>query len=272
VYLALQEKRNPDFPKPLRRLVLALLGSDVRALSRSVKEACDSLDNLGDNATIRRRLKERIRELDFKNDKLADVIQFLMDVSGVSIDVQWGVLSESGVTRETKITLRQREVSLENAIHAVLAEAAKKANAEFTFIVHAGQIAVSTKHALDLGKPYRPPKKTKPHRDAITFRAWLGTKVPVHMTLFRDGTFTYQGHRAGRLTGHKAADVWRKAAKLVERLPQGHYALEDPIDHSLEILQQDVKYTYVVVKSGTDPPVPKLLMDVFVPLYDLTNW
>lgn len=69
-------------------------------------------------------LGRSLPELNFNGVSLGDCIDFLRDVSGANINVQWKVLAESNVTKDTPITLRMHGVSLRKALSMILSEAA----------------------------------------------------------------------------------------------------------------------------------------------------
>jgi hypothetical protein len=61
-------------------------------------------------------------ELTLQAIALSDVIDFLRDISGANIFVDWKKLEAVGVTRQTPITVRAREVKVAQALQLVLDE------------------------------------------------------------------------------------------------------------------------------------------------------
>ena len=61
-----------------------------------------------------------IRELDFKNTPLSDVIEFLRTISGLNIHVNWRALKSSGIEKETPINIKVKNVSLRQALNLVV--------------------------------------------------------------------------------------------------------------------------------------------------------
>src|SRR5947209_2315500 len=71
----------------------------------------------------RRQLASVLPEVKFDGVALAESLDFLRDVSGANITVNWKALEEAGVTRDTPINIRLRHVSLKKAMEMVLSEA-----------------------------------------------------------------------------------------------------------------------------------------------------
>ncbi len=61
-----------------------------------------------------------LRELNFNNIKLVNVVDFLRDVSGVSIHVNWRSMETIGVTRETTVTLKAKNISIARALDLLM--------------------------------------------------------------------------------------------------------------------------------------------------------
>ncbi|MBL7133715.1 MAG: hypothetical protein ISS78_06425 [Phycisphaerae bacterium] len=95
---------------------------------------------------VRMRLKETIRELNFDDIELKDVIQFLRDVSGVNIYVKWSALAAAGITKATTVNVHLQEVTLEKALRVILEDVG--AAAPLGYVVDSGVISISTKDDL----------------------------------------------------------------------------------------------------------------------------
>src|SRR5947209_14306146 len=92
-------------------------------------------------------LSRTLPELKFDGVPLGDCIDFLRDVSGANINVQWKVLAESNVTKDTPVTLRMHSVSLRKALSLILNEAA--GGDAVTFYTEDNVIEVTTKATAD---------------------------------------------------------------------------------------------------------------------------
>jgi hypothetical protein len=95
------------------------------------------------NAQTRESLQRVIPTLKADRLSLADIIDFLRDVSGANIYVNWRALEAVGVDRKAPVTLDLREVPLSEALDKLLAQAAGK-NAKLGYAVREGVIEVST--------------------------------------------------------------------------------------------------------------------------------
>ena len=74
-------------------------------------------------AGIRQTMNTTLPEVNFSGVGLTDAIDFLRDVSGANIAVNWKALEETGVAKDTPINVRLRRVSLRKALEMVLSEA-----------------------------------------------------------------------------------------------------------------------------------------------------
>lgn len=100
------------------------------------------------NAQVRAGLNRSLPATDFRNIALKDAIDFLRDVSGANLHVNWRALEAAGVTPDTTINIKLRAVSLRKVLSLVLAEAAG-GNATLTFYVDDGVIEVTTQELAD---------------------------------------------------------------------------------------------------------------------------
>jgi len=102
------------------------------------------------NARTRETLK---RELpDFKADgmSLSDIIDFLRDVAGANIFVNWRALEAAGVDRKAPLTVSAGKMPLSEALHELLTAASGGDEEKLGYDVQEGVIVIST--ADDLKK------------------------------------------------------------------------------------------------------------------------
>jgi beta-lactamase regulating signal transducer with metallopeptidase domain len=90
-------------------------------------------------AALSRKLPNECR---FNANGLGDVIDFLRDVSGANIFVDWGALGQGSIARDAPVTLKVKDVTLATAIGLVLQSASGSATLGFT--VEGGVIRIST--------------------------------------------------------------------------------------------------------------------------------
>lgn len=86
-------------------------------------------------------------DLNFTGVALSDAIDFMRDVSGANIHVNWAALEAVGVGRDTTINLRLRNVPLRQVLRLVLREAG--AGDLLTFHLDDGVIQITTKELAD---------------------------------------------------------------------------------------------------------------------------
>jgi hypothetical protein len=72
------------------------------------------------NARTAEKLKKPIKGVDFNGQGFADVVDFLRDVSGVDILVEWPAMEEAGITRDQPVTLRLREPAPADAVFTLI--------------------------------------------------------------------------------------------------------------------------------------------------------
>jgi len=88
-------------------------------------------------------LNMTLPDLNFTGVTLADAIDFMRDVSGCKILVNWQALEASGVGRDTLINLRLRNVPLRKVLELTLREAGS--GDLLTYYIDADLIEVTTK-------------------------------------------------------------------------------------------------------------------------------
>lgn len=91
-------------------------------------------------------LDRRLPELQFDAIALGSVMQFLQDVTGANMVTNWGALSEVGITAETKVTERFRDVKTSEVLRTILEKLPAKRPLGFAVLNDA--IVIST--AADL--------------------------------------------------------------------------------------------------------------------------
>ena len=92
-------------------------------------------------------LGRTVPDLNFTGVTLADAIEFLRDVSGANIHVNWAALEAAGVGKDTQVNLHLRNIPLRKVLHLVLREAGS--GDLLTFYIDDGIIEVTTKELAD---------------------------------------------------------------------------------------------------------------------------
>src|SRR5689334_18811856 len=98
-------------------------------------------------SVVRQQLAQRLPELRFQGVTLGDAIEFMRDVSGANIAVNWKALEGAGVNRDTPVNLHLNGISLRKAMDMVLNEAA--GGDALTYYVDQGVIEITTRDLAD---------------------------------------------------------------------------------------------------------------------------
>ena len=92
-------------------------------------------------------LNQTLPELKFTNVAIGDCFDFLRDVSGANIHVNWRALESAAVSKDTTVNVRLRSVSLRKALDVLLSETG--AGDQLAYYVDQGVIEVTTKEIAD---------------------------------------------------------------------------------------------------------------------------
>ena len=98
------------------------------------------------NAT-RQQLNTTLPEVNFSGVALTDTMDFLRDVSGANLVINWKALEEAGITKDTPVNVRLRSVSLRKALEMILQEAG--GGDKLTYDLDQGVIEVTTRELAD---------------------------------------------------------------------------------------------------------------------------
>lgn len=120
-----------------------LLASSVVAIGLTLGTA----SSLAPANATRTQLNQTLPEVQFSGVALNDAIDFLRDVSGANIAVNWKAIEEAGVTKDTPVNVRLRSVSLKKALEMVLTEAG--GGDKLAYDVDENVISITTKEMVD---------------------------------------------------------------------------------------------------------------------------
>lgn len=98
--------------------------------------------------TVRQMLNARLPELKMDGVPLTDAIDFLRDVSGANLHVNWRALEAAGVTRDTVITSQLRNVPVRKALSVILSQVSPEGS-PLAFYNDGGVIEVTTQAIAD---------------------------------------------------------------------------------------------------------------------------
>ena len=99
------------------------------------------------NAQTRAQLDRVLPAVNFSNVTLKDAIDFLRDVSGSNIHVNWKAIEAAGITPDTAINVKLRQVSLRKVLTLLLSEAS--GGVGLTFYIDDGVIEITTTEIAD---------------------------------------------------------------------------------------------------------------------------
>src|SRR3954469_22604892 len=99
------------------------------------------------NAQTRAQLDRVLPAVNFANVTLKDAIDFLRDVSGSNIHVNWKAIEAAGITQDTAINIKLRQVSLRKVLSLLLSEAS--GGQGLTFYIDDGVIEITTTEIAD---------------------------------------------------------------------------------------------------------------------------
>ncbi len=123
----------------LARFAPVLLALGLLGLALPVRSASASPSSAA--------LNRSLPELKFDGVALSDCIDFLRDVSGSNINVNWKALAEANVQKDTPITVRLYGVPLRKALAVILDQST--GGEALTFFVDDNVIEVTTKAVAD---------------------------------------------------------------------------------------------------------------------------
>ncbi|HSU67700.1 MAG TPA: hypothetical protein VLJ39_12570 [Tepidisphaeraceae bacterium] len=96
---------------------------------------------------VSQQLSTHLPELNFQGVTLNDALDFLRDVSGANITVNWKALEGAGITKDNPINLHLNGISLRKALEMVLTEAS--GGDTVTYVVDQGVVEITTRELAD---------------------------------------------------------------------------------------------------------------------------
>jgi general secretion pathway protein D len=83
------------------------------------KEVADERGDDTEDATLQALMDKRLPELRFNANGLSDVIDFLRDVTGANIYVDWAALERASIAKDAPITARLRDIKFSKALEII---------------------------------------------------------------------------------------------------------------------------------------------------------
>jgi Ca-activated chloride channel family protein len=109
---------------------------------------------VAEDASLQSQLDRHLPELRFNANALSDVVDFLRDVNGTNITVDWNALAKAGITRNTPITALLRDIKFCDALALILKSAnTGAATAQPGYKLDHGAISISVGPTFGLTEP-----------------------------------------------------------------------------------------------------------------------
>lgn len=99
------------------------------------------------NIQAKSSMGKNVPQINFTGVTLKDAIDFLRDVSGLNIHVNWKAIEAAGVAADTPINVKLRDVSIRKVLTLVLNEAS--GGVGLTFYIDDGVVEVTTREIAD---------------------------------------------------------------------------------------------------------------------------
>jgi hypothetical protein len=99
------------------------------------------------NANVKRSLNSEISSINLANASFADALDYLRDITGANINVNWRLLETAHVTRDTPVNVRLRAIPMRKALSLILQEAG--GGTPLTYFVDQGVIEITTQEVAD---------------------------------------------------------------------------------------------------------------------------
>lgn len=99
------------------------------------------------DGVVSRQLATRLPELNFQGVTLNDALDFMRDVSGANITVNWKALEAGGMTKDAPVNLHLTGITLRKALEMLLTEAS--GGDTVTYVVDQGVIEITTRDLAD---------------------------------------------------------------------------------------------------------------------------
>lgn len=92
-------------------------------------------------------LDQRLPDVKFTNVALKDALEFLRDVTGANIHVNWKAIEAAGVSQDTNVNMRLRDVQFRKALGLLLNEAG--AGTALTYYFDQNVLEITTRELAD---------------------------------------------------------------------------------------------------------------------------
>ncbi len=128
-------------------LVVIALSSMVLGQERPKVISEREQERIKADKTAKAALQHRIANLDLTDTSFKDAIDFLRDVSGANIHVNWRAIERAGIDPKTKLNMHLRDISTEKALNLVLGDSGNN-EGDLAWGLDSGVIEISTADLL----------------------------------------------------------------------------------------------------------------------------
>ena len=104
----------------------------------------------GPAPAVANRLAARVPQIRFTGQALSDVLDFLQDVTGLQIRVEWDALEAAGISRNAPVTANVADVNTNDALRAIL-ESAGGGGRKAGHVSYSSTLLITTQSRLDSG-------------------------------------------------------------------------------------------------------------------------
>jgi general secretion pathway protein D len=103
-----------------------------------------------EDAALQAQLDRRLPELHFNANAFADVVEFLRDVTGANIYVDWPALERASISRDAPVTARLRDIKFSKALELIFKSVeGEEDDRKLGYSIDEGVITISTRKELN---------------------------------------------------------------------------------------------------------------------------
>ena len=151
-----REDFNRQFTKQLNQAEEAKIPyNDILRYPENWPELSDLRDQsnarergeVAEDQAVTAELDKRLPEVKFDNVAFSDVIDFLRDITGANIFVNWRALEGAGIDKTAQVSARLRDVKFSKALNTILADVGG-GTVKLAYTIDEGVITISTEEDL----------------------------------------------------------------------------------------------------------------------------
>ena len=101
-------------PGPQQPAAAGLLNSETASAHRQNDEDAQR------DRKVFQALAKRVPEVNFKDQPLDEVMDWLGELTGVNVHVQWSRLEDNGIERDAPVSMKMRDIKIERVLRLVL--------------------------------------------------------------------------------------------------------------------------------------------------------